>query len=60
MRYFRAHCCSRFARTAHVMLMAKLMNQSELTQIPNVDGVNGGGEEGREISDRFEPVTVSA
>ena len=59
MRYFRAHCCSRFARTAHVMLMTKLKNQSELTQTPNVGGVNGGGEEGREIVlDRFELVSA--
>ena len=58
LRYFRAHCCSKFARTAHVKLTAKLTNQSELTQIPNVGGVNGGGDKGKEKSDRFEPVSA--
>ena len=41
------------------MLMTKLKNQSELTQIPNVGGINVGGEEGREIVlDRFELVSA--
>jgi hypothetical protein len=41
------------------MLITKLKNQSELTQTPNVGGVNGGGEEGREIVlDRFELVSA--
>jgi hypothetical protein len=34
------------------MLMTKLKNQSELTQMAYVGGENGGGEAGREL-DRF-------
>ena len=42
------------------MLITRLKNQSELTQTPNVGGMNVGGEEGREILDIFEPEPVSA
>ena len=49
LRYLRAHCCSSVASRAQVILIAKLKNQSELTQTANVGGENGGGEVGREI-----------
>ena len=49
MRYRRAHCCSNVARRAHVRLITRLKNQSELTQTAWFGGENGGGEEGREL-----------
>jgi len=33
LMYRRAHCCSSVARAAHVRLMVKLRNHSELTQM---------------------------
>jgi hypothetical protein len=38
--------------------MTKLKNQSELTQMPYVGGVNGGGEEGEGILDEFGSVSA--
>ena len=43
MRYKRAHCCNKIANRAHVRLMTKLKNQSELTQTADAGGENGGG-----------------
>jgi hypothetical protein len=44
--YRRAHCCSDVARRAHVRLITKLRNQSELTQTAWL-----GGEKGTDGSD---------
>jgi hypothetical protein len=41
--YRRAHCCNNVASRALVRLIAKLRNQSELTQTADFGGVNGGG-----------------
>ena len=43
VRYRRAHCCNIVASRAHVRLIAKLRNQSELTQIAYFGGEKGGG-----------------
>jgi hypothetical protein len=43
VRYRRAHCCNNVAKSAHVRLMTKLRNHSELTQIAYLGGENGGG-----------------
>ena len=55
--YLRAHCCSNVARRAHVRLIAKLRNQSELTQMACFDGekVEDGLDsiEGMEMCDRL-------
>src|SRR6266702_972138 len=37
--YRRTHCCNNVASKAHVRLMAKLKNQSELTQMAYIGGV---------------------
>ena len=41
--YRRAHCCSDVAKRAHVMLITRLKNQSEFTQMAYIGGENGGG-----------------
>jgi hypothetical protein len=46
VRYRPAHCCSNVASRAHVRLMTKLRNQSELTQTADFGGENGGGSAG--------------
>lgn len=43
MRYKRAHCCSKIANRAHVILMTKLKNQRVLTQMADRGGENAGG-----------------
>ena len=41
--YRRADCCNNDASMAHVILMAKLKNQSEFTQMADLDGEKLGG-----------------
>jgi hypothetical protein len=40
--YRRAHCCNNVASRAHVRLMTKLRNQSELAQTADFGGEKGG------------------
>ena len=57
MRYKRAHCCNKIANRAHVILMTRLKNQSELTQTADAGGENAGGSGrvvGRMICDPLE------
>ena len=39
--YRRAHCWSNVAKSAHVRLMSRLRNQSELTHTAEAGGENG-------------------
>ena len=43
LTYRRAHCCNNVASSAHVRLIDKLKNQSELTQMEYCGGEKGGG-----------------
>src|SRR6266702_5915398 len=48
LMYRHAHCCSNMARRLHVRLMARLKNQSVLTQTVYVCGENASGIDGVE------------
>ena len=41
--YRRAHCCSNVASRAHVRLITKLSDQSELTKTADFGAEKGGG-----------------
>jgi hypothetical protein len=43
LRYRRAQYCNNVASIAHVRLMFKLKNQSEITQMEDMGGEKGGG-----------------
>ena len=58
LMYRRAHCCSNVAKRAHVRLMTKLRNQSELTHTAEVGGENVDGSESEGGMTIWEPLRI--